>query len=97
MNPERLRIVLLSRAVAPWHGVGGLERHVADMTRHLVRRGVRVTLVTPPPARHVEAEELRGAARAWTMPLRTGDSRRGSCRTSRFRSPGAAGRRFSIA
>ena len=57
MNPERLRIVLLSRAVAPWHGVGGLERHVADMTRHLVRRGVRVTLVTPPPAPHVEAEE----------------------------------------
>ncbi len=51
MNPERLRVVLLSRAVAPWHGVGGLERHVADMTRHLVRRGVRVTLVTPPPAR----------------------------------------------
>ena len=57
MNPERLRIVLLSRAVAPWHGVGGLERHVADMTRHLVRRGVRVTLVTPPPAQQVEAEE----------------------------------------
>ena len=57
MNPERLRIVLLSRAVAPWHGVGGLERHVADMTRHFVRHGVRVTLVTPPPAPHVEAEE----------------------------------------
>ncbi len=51
MNPERLRIVLLARAVAPWHGVGGLERHVADMTRHLVGRGVRVTLVTPPPRR----------------------------------------------
>ena len=57
MNPERLRIVLLSRAVAPWHGVGGLERHVADMTRHLVRRGVRVTLVTPPPVEEVEEEE----------------------------------------
>ena len=57
MNPERLRIVLLSRAVAPWHGVGGLERHVADMTRHLVRRGVRVTLVTPPPGRHMEEED----------------------------------------
>lgn len=56
MNPERLRIVLLSRAVAPWHGIGGLERHVADMTRHLVRRGVRVTLVTPPPGRPAGAE-----------------------------------------
>ena len=57
MNPERLRIVVLARAVAPWHGVGGLERHVADMTRHLVRRGVRVTLVTPPPAQQVEGED----------------------------------------
>ena len=48
MKPEQLHIILLSRATAPWHGVGGLERHVADMTRHLLRRGVRVTLVTPP-------------------------------------------------
>ena len=56
MNPDRLRIVLLSRAVAPWHGVGGLERHVADMTRHLVRRGVRVTLVTAPPTRQAGVE-----------------------------------------
>ena len=57
MNPERLRIAMLARAVAPWHGVGGLERHVADMTRHLVRRGVRVTLVTPPPAQQGEGED----------------------------------------
>lgn len=57
MNPEGLRMVLLSRAVAPWHGVGGLERHVADMTRHLVRRGVRVTLVTPPPSRPVARDD----------------------------------------
>ena len=57
MNPERLRIAMLARAVAPWHGVGGLERHVADMTRHLVRRGVRVTLVTPPPAQQGEEED----------------------------------------
>ncbi|MYD70486.1 MAG: glycosyltransferase family 4 protein [Acidobacteria bacterium] len=61
MNPERLRLVLLSRAVAPWHGVGGLERHVADMTRHLVRRGVRVTLVTPPPTPQVQARADDGA------------------------------------
>lgn len=62
MNPERLRVVLLSRAIAPWHGVGGLERHVADMTRHLVRRGVRVTLVTPPPRRQ------EGAGGATALP-----------------------------
>lgn len=48
MTPDELRIVVLARAVHPWHGVGGLERHVGDLTRHLLARGVRVTLVTPP-------------------------------------------------
>ena len=57
MKPEQLHIILLSRATAPWHGVGGLERHVADMTRHLLRRGVRVTLVTPPPTARQDADD----------------------------------------
>jgi glycosyltransferase involved in cell wall biosynthesis len=52
MRPRRrpLRVVIVSRAVAPLHGFGGLERSVADLSRHLVRAGVHVTLVTPPPA-----------------------------------------------
>ena len=29
--------------------MGGLERHVYDLTRHLLGRGAAVTLVTPPP------------------------------------------------
>jgi glycosyltransferase involved in cell wall biosynthesis len=33
------------------HGVGGLERHVYDLARHLLQRGVAVTLVMPPPKR----------------------------------------------
>ena len=57
MKPEQLHVILLARAVAPWHGVGGLERHVADMTRHLLRRGVRVTLVTPPPSARQGADD----------------------------------------
>ena len=57
MKPEQLHIVLLARAMAPWHGVGGLERHVADMTRHLLRRGVRVTLVTPPPTVRLDDDD----------------------------------------
>ena len=44
-----MRILVLTRAVHPLHGVGGLERHVHDLTRHLLRRGVGVTLVAPPP------------------------------------------------
>ena len=46
-----LRILILARAVHPLHGVGGLERHIHDLTRHLLGRGATVTLVTPPPRR----------------------------------------------
>jgi glycosyltransferase involved in cell wall biosynthesis len=44
-----LHVVVLTRAVAPLHGVGGLERHGEDLIRHLLDEGVRVTLVTQPP------------------------------------------------
>jgi len=46
---DRLRVAIVSRAVHPLHGVGGLERHVADLARHLARRSTDVTLITRPP------------------------------------------------
>lgn len=49
MRPEDFHIIVLARAVAPLHGVGGLERHVHDLVRHLLKRGVRLTLITQPP------------------------------------------------
>ena len=49
MRPEDLHVIVLARAVAPLHGVGGLERHVHDLVRHLLKRHVRVTLITKPP------------------------------------------------
>ena len=49
MRADDLHVVLLTRAVFPLHGSGGLERHVHDLVRHLARRGVRVTLITRPP------------------------------------------------
>jgi glycogen synthase len=45
-----MRVALISRAVFPLHGYGGLERHVYDLARALVQRDVEVTLITPPPA-----------------------------------------------
>lgn len=45
-----LRVALLTRAVYPLHGYGGLERHVYDLVRHLAKRHVRVTLITRPPS-----------------------------------------------
>lgn len=49
MTPP-LRVAVLSRAVFPLHGYGGLERHVYDMVRHLAGCGVHVTLITRPPS-----------------------------------------------
>ena len=36
----------------PLHGVGGLERSVHDLVRHLAARDVEVTLIAPPAAPH---------------------------------------------
>jgi glycogen synthase len=54
-----VKVALLSRAVFPLHGFGGLERHVYDLARALADRAVGVTLITPPPA---GGEDERAAA-----------------------------------
>jgi len=43
-----LRVAVVARATMPLHGVGGLERSVRDLVRHLAARDVHVTLITPP-------------------------------------------------
>jgi glycosyltransferase involved in cell wall biosynthesis len=43
-----LRVAVVARAVMPLHGLGGLERSVRDLVRHLAARGVAVTLIVPP-------------------------------------------------
>jgi glycosyltransferase involved in cell wall biosynthesis len=50
MSADRapLRVAVVARATMPLHGVGGLERSVRDLVRHLAARGVHVTLITPP-------------------------------------------------
>ncbi|MFI5177435.1 MAG: glycosyltransferase family 4 protein [Vicinamibacterales bacterium] len=53
-----LRVAVLARAVLPIHGVGGLERSVHDLVRHLAARDVQVTLVTPPPSVGADASSL---------------------------------------
>jgi glycosyltransferase involved in cell wall biosynthesis len=45
-----MRVAVLSRAVFPLHGYGGLERHVYDLVRALIERGTEVTLIAPPPS-----------------------------------------------
>ncbi len=45
------RVAVVARSVFPLHGVGGLERHVYDLVRHLARSGAAVTLITRPPTK----------------------------------------------
>ena len=86
---NELHVALLTRAVFPLHGNGGLERHVHDLVSHLTRRGVRVTLITRPPVNGhpglvlPEAAADEDAARRLTtrfVPYRTlpGAGRRGT-------------------
>ena len=44
-------VAVVARSVFPLHGLGGLERSVYDLIRYLAGAGVRVTLITRPPAR----------------------------------------------
>jgi glycosyltransferase involved in cell wall biosynthesis len=46
---DGLRVAVLTRAVTPLHGVGGLERSTYDLVQHLLARGARVELFTRPP------------------------------------------------
>ena len=62
-----LRVTVLARAVTPLHGVGGLERSVRDLVRHLAERGIEVTLVVPPPRLHRDTRQDPFAAPHLTL------------------------------
>ncbi len=51
-----IRVAVVARAVMPLHGMGGLERSVRDLVRHLSQHGVHVVLITPPPTVQQEIE-----------------------------------------
>ena len=67
-----MRVALLARSVFPLHGYGGLERHVYDLSRALIERGIDVTLIAPPPSEPgVSASAVHPALRAEFIPYRT--------------------------
>jgi glycosyltransferase involved in cell wall biosynthesis len=55
-----MRVALLSRAVLPLHGYGGLERHVAALDKYLRLEGCEVTLYTMPPDSNAGAQARDG-------------------------------------
>ncbi len=52
-----MHVAILSRVVFGLHGYGGMERHVLELARHLVRADTRVTIVTMPPTRDAQWHE----------------------------------------
>ena len=68
-----LRVAIVARSVFPFHGYGGLERHVHDLVRHLERASVQVTLITKPrSSRQIPTAPPFGpAVQVMTVPYRT--------------------------
>ncbi|MFO7692961.1 MAG: glycosyltransferase family 4 protein [Vicinamibacterales bacterium] len=75
---DGLRVAVLTRAVTPLHGVGGLERSTYDLVQHLLARGARVDLFTRPPTTREPWTDDRLTCRF--VPYRTfpGAGRRGT-------------------
>ena len=48
-----MKVALLTRAIHPLHGRGGLERHTAALKRYLERAGCDVRVFTQPPFREL--------------------------------------------
>jgi glycogen(starch) synthase len=67
----RLRVAVLSRAVFPLHGLGGLERSVHDLVRHLAEAGVQVTVITRPATAPVPADAWPEGVTLRFVPYRT--------------------------
>ena len=75
-----LRVAIVARSVFPIHGLGGLERSVYDLARHLAMRDVQVTLITRPPRQPVAADVIHPGVSVRYVPYRTfpGAGRRGT-------------------
>ena len=53
-----VRVVIVARSVFPIHGLGGLERSVYDLARHLAMRDMQVTVITRTPRTPVAPDAI---------------------------------------
>ena len=75
-----VRVVIVARSVFPIHGLGGLERSVYDLARHLAMRDVQVTVITRTPRTPVAPDAIHPRVSVQFVPYRTfpGAGRRGT-------------------
>jgi glycosyltransferase involved in cell wall biosynthesis len=75
-----MHVVIVARSVFPIHGMGGLERSVYDLARHLAMREMIVTVITRTPSRPVAPDAIHPQVAMRFVPYRTfpGAGRRGT-------------------
>ena len=66
-----LRVAITARSVFPLHGLGGLERSVYDLARHLVREGATVTVITRTPEAKADPDAIDPRVSLVFVPYRT--------------------------
>lgn len=66
-----IRVAIVARSVFPLHGMGGLERSVYDLARHLVRSGVDVSIITRTPDAPVAPDAVDPRVALHFVPYRT--------------------------
>ncbi|HEX6975616.1 MAG TPA: glycosyltransferase, partial [Vicinamibacterales bacterium] len=66
-----LRVAVVARSVFPLHGLGGLERSVYDLVRHLASGGIDVTLITRTPAQPVAPDAIDPRITTVFVPYKT--------------------------
>jgi glycosyltransferase involved in cell wall biosynthesis len=74
VNPSgrgRLRLAVVARSVYPLHGVGGLERSVYDLVRHLAKEDADVILITKEPEPQQSDARIHERVRTVFVPYRT--------------------------
>jgi glycogen synthase len=65
------RVAVVARSVFPLHGLGGLERSVFDLVRHLANAGVAVTLITRTPTASADPGSIDPRIAVRFVPYRT--------------------------
>jgi len=66
-----LKIVMLSRVTAPFHGYGGMQKYIASLSEHLVRQGLQVEILVSSTDRvqQIVSKEHKGITYTFLSPF----------------------------
>lgn len=75
VTETRLKIAMVTRVVAPFHGHGGMQRYIAELAAHLQALGHEIEIVAslPEPGEQIRTETVRGIRYTLLPPLFSGN------------------------